>query len=230
MIKSFLNLICISTLAFSSQQIILVVSDDLNSSIAKMECYESNKIIYKQISVNLGKNGLAWGLGEVLLEHKKSMPLKYEGDKKAPIGVFKLTSIFGYGKKTNLSMPYKFASENLICVDDTSSKEYNKIILAHGNEKSFEYMRRKDNLYKYGIVVNHNQKAVKNRGSCIFIHIQRGQGIPTAGCTSMKEEAIKKIVDWLDASKEPILIQIPRSFSKEIKEKYPALKNSQLLK
>jgi L,D-peptidoglycan transpeptidase YkuD (ErfK/YbiS/YcfS/YnhG family) len=229
MIKSFLNLIYISTLLFSSEQIVLVVSDDFNASTANMECYEDGKKVFNTIKVNLGKNGLGWGLGEVNLVQKIGEPLKYEGDKKAPIGVFKLTSIFGYEKNKKLHMPYHFASENLICVDDSESKDYNKIIFAHGDEKSFEYIKRKDDLYKYGIVVGHNQNAVKKRGSCIFIHIQRGKNVPTVGCTSMKEEDIKKIVYWLERSKNPILIQIPKSAAKEIKKLYPALENSTLL-
>ena len=229
MIKSFLNLICISTFLFSSEQILLVVSDDFNTSTAKMECYENGNKIFKTIQVNLGKNGLGWGLGELTLHQTKDEPLKYEGDKKAPIGVFKLTSIFGYEKNKKLHMPYNFASEKLICVDDSDSKDYNKIILAHGDEKSFEYIKRKDDLYKYGIVVGHNQNAIKKRGSCIFMHIQRAESIPTLGCTSMKENDIKQIVYWLNKSKNPILIQIPKSLAKEIIEIYPELKSSKLL-
>jgi len=229
MIKSFLNLIYISTLLFSSEQIVLVVSDDFNSSTAQMECYEDGKKVFDTVDVNLGKNGLGWGLGEVNLTQKREEPLKYEGDKKAPIGVFKLTSVFGYEKNKKLQMPYSFASENLICVDDSNSKDYNKIILAHGDEKSFEFIKRKDDLYKYGIVVGHNKNGIKKRGSCIFMHIQRGEGVPTVGCTSMKEEDIKKVVYWLDKRKNPILIQIPKRLSKEIKKKYPEIEDSILL-
>ncbi len=229
MIKSFLNLLCISTLVFSSEQIVLVVSDDFNTSTAKLACYENGKQVFQTIPVNLGKNGLGWGIGEVAFTHKKGEALKYEGDKKAPSGVFKLKSVFGYKKNLTLAMPYRVATQNLICVDDSESKEYNKIILARGNEKSFEHMRRKDNLYKYGIVVAHNENAMKNRGSCIFMHIQRRKGIPTVGCTSMSESNLKKIIYWLDKDKNPILIQIPKSAAKEVKKQFPELKNSKLL-
>jgi len=229
MIKSFLNLICISTLLFSSEQIVLVVSDNFDASKAKLECYENGKKVFKTVDVNLGKNGLGWGLGEISFKQKKGEALKYEGDKKAPIGVFKLSAVFGYEKNLKLQMPYRFASENLICVDDSKSKDYNQIIQAKGNEKSFEYMKRKDNLYKYGIVVAHNPNALKNRGSCIFMHIQRGKGVPTVGCTSMDEADLKKIVYWLDEKKDPILIQIPQSESEVIKAKFPELQNSELL-
>ncbi len=229
MIKSFLNLLCISTLVFSSEQIVLVVSDDFNASTAQLACYENGKQVFQTIAVNLGKNGLGWGIGEGELSHKKGDVLKYEGDKKAPSGIFKLSAIFGYEKSLKVDMPYKYASKNLICVDDSNSKDYNKIIVAQGDEKSFEHMKRKDRLYKYGIVVAHNKNAMKKRGSCIFMHIQRGEGIPTVGCTSMSENNLKKIIYWLDKDKEPILIQIPKSAGEAIKKRFPELTNSRLL-
>ncbi|MFK5937308.1 MAG: L,D-transpeptidase family protein [Sulfurimonas sp.] len=206
------------------------MSDDFNKSIAKLECYEGSKQVFKPIIVNIGKNGLGWGLGEVKLSQKSADPLKHEGDKKAPAGVFKLRALFGYSKKSDYLMPYLYTSENLICVDDSKSSFYNQIITAHGDEKSFEFMKRKDNQYKLGIVVEHNKDAIASRGSCIFMHVQKGNNKGTAGCTSMKEEDIKKIANWLDKSKNPILIQIPKSSSEEILRLYPELKESSLLK
>ena len=106
---------------------------------------------------------------------------------------------------------------------------YNKLINFHADEKSFEPMKRKDNLYALGIMVAHNPHARPQRGSCIFMHIQRGKNMPTVGCTSMQESAIEKITSWLDKEENPILIQIPKSSVQEIKKLYPNLKNSTLL-
>ena len=229
MIKSFLITVSFSILLFSSEQIVLVVSDNFNSSTAKLECYEGSTLIYGPIDVNIGKNGLGWGIGEKNLHQKKSEPLKYEGDKKAPIGVFKLTDVYGYSKRHNYNMPYLHTSSNLICVDDSNSKFYNQVIEANGGEKSFEYMKRSDHQYELGILVAHNQNAVKKRGSCIFLHVKKENNAPTAGCTSMSLGEMKKIASWLDKSKNPILIQIPKSSSKEILNLYPQLKSSNLL-
>ena len=229
MIKSFLILTSISIFLFSSEQVILVVAEDFNSSIAQMECYDGSKLLFKAREVNIGKNGLGWGIGEVSIPHKLNEPQKHEGDKKAPIGVFKLSSLFGYAKLHDNKMPYLYASDDLICVDDSDSTHYNKIIKALGDEKSFEYMRRKDNQYKIGVVVEHNKKGVAQRGSCIFLHIQKSNKHPTSGCTSMKEKYLQEIVNWLDAEKKPILIQIPKSYAGEILKDYPFLKGSKLL-
>jgi len=230
MIKSFLILLIISIHLFSSEQIILVVSDNMQSSKAKLECYEDGKKLFKTIDVNLGKNGLGWGIGEHTFFIKKDEPLKYEGDKKAPAGIFKLGDIFGYAKNGNYKMPYLFTSEDLICVDDTHSPFYNQIIQAHGDEKSFEHMKRKDHQYTIGITVKHNKNALKKRGSCIFLHVEKFSGATTAGCTSMKYEDLKKIVQWLDKKKNPLLIQIPKNRTDKVLELYPQLRKSELLK
>ncbi|MBU1658518.1 L,D-transpeptidase family protein [bacterium] len=230
MIKSILIVINLQILLFSSQQIVLVVSDDFSSSKAYLECYEDNKKVFDTMEVNLGKNGLGWGLGEVLLEQKKSQPIKKEGDKKAPAGVFKLVSIFGYEKMFNYNLPYIHAENNIICVDDVHSKYYNQIMpMPIKQPDSFEFMKRDDAQYELGIVVAHNKHAEKTKGSCIFMHVYKSKNEPTAGCTAMRLEDIKKIASWLDENKNPLLIQIPISSKNEILKLYPELKNSPLL-
>jgi L,D-peptidoglycan transpeptidase YkuD (ErfK/YbiS/YcfS/YnhG family) len=230
MIKTFLILLNLSIILSASEQIVLVVSENFNSPTAYLECYEGSKLVLGKTEVNIGKKGLGWGLGEKKLTYTKNEPLKYEGDKKAPIGIFKLSSIYGYASKSDFKMPYLHASKNLICVDDSNSPFYNQIITAHGDEKSFEYMRRKDKLYELGIVVQHNSMAQPQRGSCIFLHVQKSLGSPTSGCTSMSLKTIQQISSWLDSTKNPILIQIPKSLSREVINLYPELRDSKLLK
>ncbi|WP_457748897.1 L,D-transpeptidase family protein [Sulfurimonas sp.] len=219
-----------SILLFSSQQIVLVVADNMNSSQAKLECYEGEKKVFHTMQVNLGKNGLGWGVKSSDFSKNLSDARKYEGDKKAPAGIFRLSAIFGYASKSDYNMPYLYTEKNLICVDDTHSNFYNQIIMAQGNEKSFEYMKRKDVQYKIGIVVDYNKKAIRGRGSCIFMHIQRAPNKATVGCTSMSEKNLQKIVHWLNKKKNPVLVQIPKKSAKEVLELYPQLKNSELLK
>lgn len=229
MIKSFLIMVSFSILLFSSQQIVLVVADDMNSSKAKLECYEGSTKVCGTFHVNIGKNGLGWGTEDIIKANKTTDPLKYEGDKRSPAGIFQLTDIFGYSQKSNYNLPYLYTDKNLICVDDVDSHFYNQIIMAYGDEKSFEHMKRQDTQYKLAIVVDYNHKGIKGRGSCIFMHIQRASDTPTVGCTSMSEQNIQKIAKWLDKKKNPILIQIPKKSAKEVIKLYPQLQNSQLL-
>jgi len=228
MIKSFLITTFFPIFLFSSQQIILVVADDFNTSKAKLECYDDVKKVFST-EVNIGTNGLAWGIGEVRLHINKHEPHKFEGDRKAPMGVFRLTDIFGYAYKSDYKLPYLHTSKELICVDDSDSNFYNNIIEKIGDEKSFENMKREDNQYKFGVVVRHNTQAIENRGSCIFLHIEKETNASTAGCTSMREQDLNFITHWLNKNKNPLLIQIAKSSAKEIKKLYPQLSSSKLL-
>ena len=225
MVKTFLILITLQIFLYANQQIILVISDDFNDNKATLSCFEDNNKIFKNFHVNLGKNGLGWGLGKYSFKQKQKEPLKFEGDKKAPIGIFDLTHVFAYEKQDHLLMPYLHADKELICVDDSNHKNYNQIIkMPKEKPKSFEYMKRDDNQYELGIVVAHNEKQIKKRGSCIFLHVEKFKGSPTAGCTSMTLENMKKIVNWLDIKKKPILIQIPAAYIDDIIKLYPQLK------
>jgi len=224
MLKTFLIIINLQIFLFASNQIILVVSETFNSNKAILRCFEGNKQIFHDIEVNLGKNGLGWGISDFSIKHDKNEPQKQEGDKKAPAGIFKLSHIFGYKTKKSILMPYIHIAKELICVDDAKHKNYNQIIMMPTIEpKSFEYMKRNDAQYELGIIVEHNTKQKQNAGSCIFIHVQKHQNTPTAGCTSMSYEDLKKIVAWLDSNKNPILIQVPKKYLQEVKKLYPEL-------
>jgi len=196
-----------------SEQLLLVVADGFNDSKASLQAYEkienSWKKVFDEMPVNLGRNGLAWGKGEMDFTDKSEY-IKKEGDGRAPAGLFSLDLFFGY-EKHNFDFPYLQVNSLDICVDDSNSNEYNTLVHTDRTEeyKSFEVMRRKDDLYQLGIVVGHNKEGIKEGGSCIFIHIQASKNSPTAGCTSLDKKELLKIMKWLKYSKHPFLLQLP---------------------
>lgn len=198
----------------SSTQLLLVVADDFNSTTATLQAYtkDSGKWArhHQPIKVNLGRNGLGWGIGLHDFKMGPSDPIKQEGDGKAPAGLFRLPEIFAYDQHL---LPFAYVPLNSedICVDDVTSSAYNQRLRTNAfhDYKSFEQMRRDDNLYKYGIVVAHNPNNLVPRGSCIFIHVQRAEKSPTAGCTSLEEEALVGLLHWLDPRQNPLLLQLP---------------------
>ncbi len=203
-----------------TKQLLLVTSKGFDSTQAFLQAYERSnnkwKKTFEPITVNLGRKGLAWGEGLIEFEHAPDEPIKVEGDGKSPAGLFKLDRLFGY-EDSSFDLPYLQVDETTLCIDDSTSSHYNQIIRQndHTPFKSFEFMKRNDVLYKLGIVVRHNEQNFKNRGSCIFMHIQKAKGSPTAGCTSMQEEQLLKIMKWLKEEKKPLLLQLPDSYLKE---------------
>ncbi|MEN8146053.1 MAG: L,D-transpeptidase family protein [Campylobacterota bacterium] len=224
--KLFLPLFLTFGFAQASEQLILIVSDDFNNTHAVLTRYEKQQNTFKQVDkniiVNIGRNGLAWGIGESGFTPQPNEPVKREGDGRAPAGIFLISKAFGYAPAIETKMPYVQADKELICVDDSQSKDYNKIIDKNSSDdpKSFEWMRRDDDLYKVGLVVEHNTKAKKGAGSCIFFHIRKSEDAPTAGCSAMKEEDLNTIIRWLDPAKNPKVVQIASSYCSKAEDLY----------
>jgi len=216
LIKKYMLIISIlSSSLFSFEQIVVVIADNLDSNRATLQSYELHEDTYHKYAdsfeVNLGTNGLAWRKNPFIVI--KDALYKKEGDLKSPAGIFKLSTVYGYAPSIQTAMDYTPSSENLICIDDTSSHHYNSIqkIDSALNISSFEWMKREDKLYKYAIFVEHNSDKVDGDGSCIFMHIQKAISASTAGCTSMHETQLKELIMWLDKKKQPLLVQIPKS-------------------
>ncbi len=229
MLKIIALFMLFTPLIYANEQIILVISDDFNTSKARLFTYEKQANgyvrVFESFSVNLGRNGLGWGEGIKKVEHLKNEPLKYEGDGRAPAGIFKLGYAFGYASKNPSKLTYIQATDDLICVDDAQNKFYNQVLHVSDKSKikSYENMHRNDNLYEIGVMVGHNSDNISKRGSCIFLHIEKGNDSATAGCTSMSIEKLSSLMAWLDAKKAPILIQLPSKYCAKGVEKYKEL-------
>nr|WP_279342413.1 L,D-transpeptidase family protein [Geotalea sp. SG265] len=142
-----------------------------------------------------GRNGLA-GPGE-----------KREGDGRTPGGIFSLERGFGY-EPLQTAIPYIVLTQDMIWIDDPSSPLYNTLVRKGlGQGASHEIMRRADDLYKYGIVIEYNtHPVVSGAGSAIFFHIRRDGKTPTAGCVAMTESDILRILRWLDPRRHPAAV------------------------
>ena len=154
------------------------------------------KMAFEPFNAVIGKNGFATA-GE-----------KREGDGKTPSGIFALQMTFGYDESIKTNMPYRQALVDDIWVDDVSADDYNRWVKKQETRAaSYERMRRDDNLYKYGIVIEYNTSPVmKGHGSAIFFHVWRGENITTEGCVAVSEQAIVKILAWLDPQALPVII------------------------
>jgi L,D-peptidoglycan transpeptidase YkuD (ErfK/YbiS/YcfS/YnhG family) len=213
--------------AFSrSTEMIVVTTGDWSSPQGALRRYERQrpgtrwKVVGEPITVMVGKNGLGWGSG-VLTPKASSReafdPVKKEGDGKAPAGVFRLGKAFGYAaeEQPGWKMPYVSLTPSIECVDEEKSKFYNTLvdtvaISADWGSHENERMRRSDELYRWGIFVDHNANPpVAGAGSCIFMHIWRGPGQPTVGCTAMAQPDLESVLGWLDPDRQPLLVQLP---------------------
>lgn len=216
-------------------EMVVVTTSDWNSPQGTLRRYERAKpdkkwkAVGEPIPVMVGKNGLAWGSGiaEVNLQAEKAgVPVKKEGDGRAPAGIFGLSKAFGYANQPEpgWKMPYVSLSSSVECVDDTASKFYNQVVdrsTVSPDWNSSEHMLRSDELYRWGVLVDHNSHpAVAGGGSCIFLHIWRGPGQPTVGCTAMQQSDLESLLAWLDPARTPLLVQLPEGLYQKMRKRW----------
>jgi len=136
---------------------------------------------------------------------------KREGDGRTPSGIFRLKTAFGYPSSAPTQMPYRQMLEDDLWIDDPNDPDYNRLIRQNQTKAaSYEKMKREDDLYKYGIVIEYNtDPVIKGFGSAIFLHVWAGANSTTAGCVAASEKDILKILGWLNPAKNPVMLINP---------------------
>jgi L,D-peptidoglycan transpeptidase YkuD (ErfK/YbiS/YcfS/YnhG family) len=190
---------CRDTLPMGSRQAVVVERDGSGPSGVVIGLYERGddgwQLQGTTMTAVAGKNGLA-PLGE-----------KREGDGRTPSGVVSLERGFGYYPMA-IRLPYTVLDPEMIWIDDPRSPLYNRLAeRKDGAGFSFEIMRREDELYRYGIVIEYNTKTtVPGAGSAIFFHVWRGPGTTTAGCVAMEQKDMALLLTWLDPARQPVAV------------------------
>jgi L,D-peptidoglycan transpeptidase YkuD (ErfK/YbiS/YcfS/YnhG family) len=207
------------------QQIITVHTADWDAVDGTLRRFEWNGESWTEvgsaIEIVVGKKGMGWGTGLENYQDREG-PVKHEGDLKSPAGAFALGSAFGYAPASEVNWiktDYHHVTPRTMCIEDGTSAYYNQIIYeneAQPDWNSTDRMLRKDDLYEWGLFVVHNSpEAVNGDGSCIFLHVAEIDDDGTAGCTAMAKPRMLEILQWVDETKNPILIQTPNFIQKE---------------
>ncbi len=122
---------------------------------------------------------------------KGSTKNKKEGDKKTPIGNFKIENLYFREdrlKKPLTSLKCIEINKNMGWCDDIHfPKKYNKLIKIE-KKVGHEKLLRKDHKYDLLIPIKYNfEKPIAGLGSCIFIHLTKDFK-PTDGCVALKKK------------------------------------------
>lgn len=184
----------------TSQQVVVIQSKQgVHATLALWEKKNGDWIsIYGPWPAVIGKNGMV------------SKEQKREGDGKTPTGLFPISLAFGELESFATGLPYRITTEQDIWVDDPQSPLYNQWSHLPTTARSFEKMKRKDHLYKLGLVVDYNQHpVVASSGSAIFIHVWRSENKGTAGCAALDESNLIKLVQALKRDSNPTALFLP---------------------
>jgi len=203
-----------------SRQLMVVVTNNWSSLQGRLYCFKKQHgkwVPQFSNAIVVGAKGLGVGNGIVPLTIPNA-PVKKEGDNKAPAGIFTVGTAFGYAAYNDarwIKNHYVMATDTVICVDDAQSAHYNTLVKTDTTASdwhSHENMHLKSDAYKWGLFINHNAgKPVPGNGSCIFMHIWSNSEQGTSGCTAMPEADILRVLHWINAKDNPLLVQLPKA-------------------
>ncbi|MEQ8825813.1 MAG: hypothetical protein RIC14_15715 [Filomicrobium sp.] len=148
-------------------------------------------------SAMIGRAGLGWAYTQREFA-KGEEPIKREGDKRAPAGLFRFGSSFGSGP-SQLTGYMQLEAGQQFCVDDTASDKYGQIVrqdevpAGTSGEKMWEI-----GIYRLGLVVDYPTDRVAKAGSCIFIHVWKSPETPTVGCVAADEGTVARLQEWVN--------------------------------
>jgi L,D-peptidoglycan transpeptidase YkuD (ErfK/YbiS/YcfS/YnhG family) len=201
-------------------QLILAVAPTWNSMRGQLQLFERSRSsawapIGPAVPVLFGKSGVAWGSG--LVGQAEPGLKKEERDGRAPAGIFRIGKIYTYDAQLPPGADYPFhqVTRADAWVDDVKSPDYNRFVTIENPNKPppwFEKqkMRHNDFAYRWLVEIRHNSDPpVPGQGSAIFFHIRRGVSRPTAGCTTMAESDLVRMITWLRAPRHPCYALLP---------------------
>lgn len=143
----------------------------------------------------VGAAGIGWSEDFDYLA-KKDEPVKREGDKRTPAGIFRIAGPFGF-EPSKLRGYTRLSPGRSFCVDDPSSLLYGKIVdkSLTKSVKSSEDMSSVPGL-KRGMIVDYPARRGAKAGSCIFIHVWDGAEAGTKARIGMPEARVSVLQEW----------------------------------
>ena len=205
--------------AANAEQVIIVSSTDYRSTRARLSAYEKLPdgtwaAVARDVPAFVGSRGIVPGN-----ERRQSTGT-------TPAGTYAITSAFGRKSNPGTTLPY-------VQVDANDAWTYNPRVPATYNifqtapvswasyGRYVERLQSMGRQYNYVAVLDYNlpsgtittdargirrtsEPADTRAGGGIFLHVSKGE--PTAGCISISEGTMQRIMDWLDIAKKPVIV------------------------
>ena len=185
----------------TAKRLVLVTAESMNDKAATMRLYERPspgetwRALGAPEPAMIGRTGMAWSQFFTRLA-RRGEPIKVEGDKRAPAGIYSIGRTFGTLASSRAR--YLHVTPDTICVNDPSHPAYNTIASRArvGQDVHAENMNQVLPMYRRGLLVNYPTDARRRAGSCIFIHVWRSPTTGTAGCVAVPEPRVEALQDF----------------------------------
>ncbi len=188
------------TLPASSTQVIVVHTPGYSGTRATLETFSKVNGVWRAqfpaMPARIGRNGFA--------------DTRTEGDGTTPTGMYSFSDTM-YGINPNPGVRYAY--HRLVADDwwneNPDSPGYNTFQhtpVSPGGPS--EALWKETVAYRYFAVIRYNIPVTGYaRGSGVFLHV--GTGGPTAGCVSLSQPDLLRVLNWLDPAKSPQIVMSP---------------------
>ena len=173
----------------NAAQVLSVVST--GGSTAKMDVWQRDangwKPVATAIPVHVGANGM--------------VPQSHDGEMATPMGIFSLDFAFGTQPNPGGGLDYVQVTRDYWWDGDMNSPTYNTMQVCKKADCPFDTNPASgtENLYipqyAHAIVMGVNKARVPGNGGAFFVHTTDGGA--TAGCVSLDDDTLVKIMRWL---------------------------------
>ena len=184
-------------------QLVVVTASGYGTTHATLRVYNHRSdgwhLRFGPWSVHIGRNGFA-PRGD-----------KREGDGRTPTGSYLFPFMFGVAANPGVHYRYRRALSTSRWDDDSSSPRYNEWVDIRQADpgRAPEDMRVLP-VYRYGAVIGYNTtRRTPGMGSAIFLHVSDGNA--TAGCVSVAQSHLVRLLTWLRPSRHARIIMGTRS-------------------
>ena len=173
----------------NATQVLSVVST--GGSTAKMDVWQRDangwQPVGTAIPVHVGANGM--------------VPQSHDGEMATPMGIFSLDFAFGTQPSPGGGLQYVQVTRDYWWDGDMKSPTYNTMQVCKKADCAFDTNPASgtENLYipqyAHAVVMGVNKARVPGNGGAFFVHTTDGGA--TAGCVSLDDDTLVKIIRWL---------------------------------
>ena len=197
-------------------QLIVGTAPNWNSMRGQMQLFERTpggkwEAVAPAVPVLFGKHGLAWGSG---LAGQNEAGLRNRARWRARPR-FKMANLTYDAQLPPREFSLSQVTTADAWIDDVNHPDYNRFVRIPDPANpppwfAKQKMRHNDFAYRWLVEIRHNSDPpVPGAGSAIFFHIRRGVNRPSAGCTTMAESNLVKLIGWLRPAAKPHYVLLP---------------------
>ena len=183
----------------SAKQVVTVVAGSTSDTQATLQAWRKVSGGWRRV----GPSVPAWIGSDGMTAHPS------EQLSATPMGSYTLTQAFGHDSDPGTALPYRHTTPADWWISQ-SGPLYNTLQhcssncdFTQGNPN--EHLYYETPFYNYAVVIDYNRDPVRQgAGSAFFLHVTNES--PTAGCVSIDQGQLVRIMQWLDPGKHPRIL------------------------